>query len=152
MDIVTHLKSPQILVSKDGPSPETGVRHKEASVNDSKSPARGTQLPVVITTEVVSEDESDSRLATNDRRETALLNSGSLTPSGPPEGQRRFSLQDFKRSFYDHWMKDKSIENSNPFGFHSTNTSPNLSRSQSPSPITYAQSLARRGSLSGGQK
>jgi hypothetical protein len=147
MDIITHLESQQTSVSKDCPPPETGASQKEASVNDAKSLSPGTLPPVVVTTYVVSEDELASQLAFN---EAAPLNSGSLTPSGPPAGHQKFSLQDFHKSFYDKWMKDKSIEKSNPFGFHSANATPSCSRSQSPPPISYAQSLARKGSLSGG--
>jgi hypothetical protein len=75
---------------------------------------------------------------------------GSLTPSGPPESHRAFSLQDFKRSFYNHYLKDKAIEKSDPYGFTSANASRDPSRSQSPSPCTYAEALRRRGSLGGG--
>ena len=150
MDIVTNLESRQI-VSKDGPPPEAGCGQKEASLKAPKPTAYTTLLPVVITTEVVSEDERASQLAINNHGESVPLNSGSLTPSGPPDSHRRFSLQDFKKSFYDHWMKDESIEKSDPFGFHSANVTPNRSASQSPTAISYAQSLARSGSLSGNQ-
>lgn len=152
MDTVTHPKTQLIIVSKDDPLPEMRASQKEASVNDAKSLVRSTTLPVVLTTEVVSEDERTSQLTVKDRREAAPLNSGSLTPSGPPESHRRFSLQNFKRSFYDHWMKDKSIEESNPFGFYSATASPNHGGSQSPNPASYAESLVRRGSLGGSQK
>src|SRR5262249_47104165 len=148
MDIVTHLESRQI---KDGPPPEAGGGQKEARLTAPKPTAHTTLLPVVITTEVVSEDERASQLAINDRGESVPLNPGRLTPSGPPDSHRQFSLQDFKKSFYDQWMKDKSVEKSNPFGFHSASATPNRSGSQSPTAISYAQSLARRGSLSGSQ-
>lgn len=74
-----------------------------------------------------------------------LKTSGNLTPSGPPESHHAFSMQDFKRSFYQHWMKDKSIEKCDPFGFSSASSS----RSHSPAPCTYAEALARRGSVGG---
>src|SRR5579871_4833400 len=151
MDIITHIKPPKIFVSKDkdSPPPENGANQQEASVGDAKSPTHRT-LPVVITTEVVSKDECTSQLAINDRGEAAPLNSGSLTPSGPPNSYHQFSPQDFTRSFYSKWIKDKSIEKSNPFGFHSANTSNNPSRSTSPTPMSYTQSLTRKGTLSGG--
>jgi len=147
---VTHLKLQQPLVSKDDPPGEVGVSQKETSPNSEKKPTAQASPPVVAITEAVPE-EHGLQAAINDHRGAASLNSDSLAPSGPPDSPRRFSLQDFKRSFYDEWMKDKSIEKSDPFGFHSTNASRSHSRSQSPSPISYAQGVARRGSLSGGQ-
>lgn len=130
-------------------SPPTGASQKGASSNGPLS------APAVTVTEipgVAPEDKGQAlqNIADDHLEAPPASHNGSLTPRGPPESHRAFSLQDFKRSFYNHYLKDKAIEKSDPYGFSSANASRDPSRSQSPSACTYVEALKRRGSLGGG--
>jgi len=108
--------------------------------------------PMVTVTEIPSENEdgtSQTRVVENANEDPAISKIASLTPSGPPETHQQFSMQEFKRSFYHHWIKDRSVEKSDPYGFSSANASRSQSRSPSPNGCSYSEAMARRGSIGG---
>ncbi|KAF2471027.1 uncharacterized protein BDR25DRAFT_354939 [Lindgomyces ingoldianus] len=58
------------------------------------------------------------------------------------------ALDSFKRHWYKDWFKDRMVEKSDPFGFSSTGTSRNITRTQTPvPPLEGNYEAARRNSI-----
>ena len=151
MDIQTELESPQPTLTADRAPEQAESNRKEPRIDNQL--LKPSSPPTVTVTETLPENEdgpSQTKIVNNADGEMVQASKvASLTPSGPPESHQQFSMQEFKRSFYRHWMKDRSVERSNPYGFSSANASPSQSRPQSPTGCSYAEGMARKGSLGG---
>ena len=138
--------------------PVSTVGTTEGAESSRNQPSINTHLPkpiptpLVTVTEIPPENEDgagQTRVLENANEDPAISKIASLTPSGPPETHQQFSMQEFKRSFYHHWIKDRSVEKSDPYGFSSANASRSQSRSPSPNGCSYSEAMARRGSIGG---